>query len=80
MKCNIYLRDTKLVESDGGATIRYSAPSIKTYGTVRELLDGFDQIEIFTDKFMDTDLNFIYYLVIQGYWVKLTITNNNKIK
>ena len=76
MKCNIYLRDTKLVESDGGATIRYSAPSIKTYGTVRELLDGFDQIEVFTDKFMDSDLNFIYYLILQGYWVKYNVINN----
>ena len=77
MKCNIYLRDTKLVETSGGATIRYSNPTIKTYGTVRELLDGFDQIELFSDKFMDSDLNFVYYLIIEGYWVKYTIINNN---
>ena len=77
MKANILLRETKMVSTDGGATIRYSVPSIKTYGTVRELLDGFDQIEIFADKFIDSDLNFVYYLIIQGYWVKYNVINNN---
>ena len=76
MKANIFLRDTKLVETDGGATIRYSAPSIKTYGTVRELLDGFDMVEIFSEKFVDSDLNLIYYFIVQGYWVKYTVINN----
>ena len=76
MKANIILRDTKLIDTSGGATIRYSAPSIKTYGTVRELLEGFDEIEIITDKFMDSDLNLIYYFILQGYWVKYTVINN----
>ena len=82
MKANIFLRDTKLVETSGGATIRYSNVNKKTFNVVRELLDGFDEIEIFTDTFcVETDLGFIDYLILNNYKVKLTFNNNiNSIK
>ena len=77
MKANIFIRDTKLVETSGGATIRYSNPKQETYGIVKDLLEGFDEIEIFTDRFLPSDLSLINYFIIEGYKVKLSFTNNN---
>ena len=79
MKANIFLRETKLVETEGGATIRYSNPKQQTYKIIKDLLEGFDEVEILTDRFLPSDLSLINYLIIEGYKVKLTFTNNNNI-
>ena len=82
MKANIFLRDTKLIDTSGGATIRYSNPNKKTYSILKELLEGFDEVEVITDTFcIESDLSFIDYLILNGYKVKLTFNNNiNYIK